>query len=250
MCAKPWILIFLSFTILILLAACSTLPLSATQEPTEIIRVQITPSLIYWQPALQACALNLSGTSISIKITSPDDLDQNGADLIMRFGPKQDNETNVSILDDDRLVVVTHSGNPLKEISRENLQLIFSGEVNNWNQLIEAQNNGYEMPIHAIQFENNNDLSRVLSLSLALEKGINSQGTKVASNQDMISEVSSNPGAIGYMLESLVDLKVKVLEISDASSQAISMEQPVRAITHSEPRGSLLQLLLCLQTSN
>lgn len=234
---------------MLLLAGCTEGVATRELVRSEIIRVQITPSLMHWQTKLHSCALGLVDANIVLEILPPDDLKPEKADLSLRFGPKQAGEMHVSILADEQLVFIVHAENPLQEISVGSLKAIFSGEVKNWQQLPEMENSDFGIDLQPIQFEANNDLSKVLSSALGISEGVTSEGYKVPSLADMVQAVGETPGAIGYSMESQLQGAVKTLDVLDEDALSGLLAQPIIAITNSDPEGSLLQLLLCLQAS-
>ena len=245
--------LLLSFSLmLILLAGCMPKPTTSNQALPQAIRVQITPALTHWLPKINSCATNLGDANLILDILPPANLDRQTADLIMRFGQRTEGDNFVSVLSNENLVLILHPDNPLIDISTYSLREIVIGVTTNWDQLQELQTSvaSYDLPIVLFSFGENNDLYAVLTEALMVTDPFNQLAIYVPSWEVMRQSVADTPGAIGYLLQSQADAQVKVLDMLAHSDLAISLEQPVLAITQSESQGSLRQLLLCLQNSN
>jgi hypothetical protein len=82
------------------------------------------------------------------------------------------------------------------------------------------------------------------------EENVSQDALYAASWEILQDSVAKTPGGIGYLLESQVSADVLTLLVEDQGDLQAGLEQPVIAVTRSEPEGVLRQFLLCLQTSN
>jgi phosphate transport system substrate-binding protein len=119
----------------------------------------------------------------------------------------------------DAIAVIVHPDNPISELTLPQLSDIFSGKINNWQEL-----GGEDRPIVRVSRETNSGthvyfLEEVLRLGDDDSDIIFSADTLLLpSSQGIISEVSQNPNTIGYDGLGYVTPEVKIIAVaSDAS---------------------------------
>jgi len=99
----------------------------------------------------------------------------------------------------DAIGVVVHPGNPVSELTLQQLSDIYSGKINNWKEV-----GGEDRPIVRLSRETNSGthvyfLETVVRLGQSDNKTLFSADTLLLpSSQGIISEVRQNPNAIGY----------------------------------------------------
>ena len=108
----------------------------------------------------------------------------------------------------------------------------------------------YDLPIRFFSYGDGSDLTPILSSALMDEENVSQDALYAASWEILQDSVAKTPGGIGYLLESQVSADVLTLLVEDQGDLQAGLEQPVIAVTRSEPEGVLRQFLLCLQTSN
>jgi len=189
---------------------------------------------------------------VTVAVLPRQELNTQNADLVIRFGPKTDQEENVSVLGMDMIVFIIDGENPLASISSQSLAEIFLGHYQTWSQVPEmaSANPPYDLPISVFSYGGGSDLLPILSNAFLNAEPVNQDALYAASWEILQDSVAETPGGIGYVLESQVSGKVQTLQIIDQAEFHLGLEQPVIAVTRSEPEGALRQLLLCLQTSN
>ena len=189
---------------------------------------------------------------VTVDILPRQDLDTRNADLVIRFGPKTSQEVNVSVLAMDKIVFIIDTDNPLTLISSQSLAEIFLGNYKVWSQVPELAliDPTYDLPISVFSYGGGSDLYPILSSVLLNEEPVGQSALYAASWEILQDSVAETPGGIGFVLESQVSGKVLTLQIVDQGEFHLGLEQPVIAVTRSEPEGALRQLLLCLQASD
>jgi len=116
----------------------------------------------------------------------------------------------------DAIAVIVHPDNPIDQLTLEEISAIFSGQINNWNEL-----GGEDRPIVRVSRETNSGthvyfLERVIRLDSKEDKTIFSADTLLLpSSEGIISEVSDNPNAIGYDGLGYITPEVKVLAVAE-----------------------------------
>ena len=115
----------------------------------------------------------------------------------------------------DAIAVIVHPGNPVNQLTLEQISKIYRGEFNNWQEL-----GGEDRPIIRLSRETNSGthvyfLESVIRLGDSKSKAIFSADTLLLpSSEGIIAEVSENPNAIGYDGLGYVTKTVKVLALS------------------------------------
>jgi hypothetical protein len=250
MCAK-----MKKFIILCLcacLAGCSAGLAGQNNSDFAVIKVQISTALTHWIPKVTACSENLVDAGVTVDILPRQELNVQNADLVIRFGPKTDQEENVSVLSMDKIVFIIDADNPLTSISSQSLADIFIGHYQTWSQVPELAliDPTYDLPISVFSYGDGSDLNPILSSSLLGEEPVSQDALYAASWEILKDSVAKTPGGIGYVLETQVSGNVLTLKVGDQGEIHPGLEQPVIAVTLSAPEGALRQLLLCLQTSD
>jgi phosphate transport system substrate-binding protein len=131
----------------------------------------------------------------------------------------------------DRIVVVTHKDNPVSALTKEQLQGIFSGKIENWKEV-----GGADLPILVIwgtlvQGTNSMFVAKVMEGHPVTKDVI-----EVATAADIKQNVLSNPGAIGIGPAALVDSSVHAPVVPEVSREII-------LVTKGEPSPKVRKLL-------
>ena len=99
----------------------------------------------------------------------------------------------------DAIAIIVHPDNPVNELTLQQISDIYSGVINNWNQV-----GGEDRPIVRLSRETNSGthvyfLEEVLRLGEKENKTLFSRDTLLLPSSEVISaEVRHNPNAIGY----------------------------------------------------
>jgi phosphate transport system substrate-binding protein len=99
----------------------------------------------------------------------------------------------------DAIAVIVNPTNPVKELTLQQISLIYRGKINNWREI-----GGENRPIVRLSRETNSGthvyfLETVIRLGSSIDKSIFSADTLLLpSSEGIIAEVSDNPNAIGY----------------------------------------------------
>lgn len=119
----------------------------------------------------------------------------------------------------DAIAVIVHPDNPINELTLEQIAAIYSGKINNWSEI-----GGEDRPIVRLSRETNSGthvyfLETVIRLGSKEDKTIFSADTLLLpSSEGIISEVSSNPNAIGYDGLGYITTHVKMLAVAGKDS--------------------------------
>ena len=115
----------------------------------------------------------------------------------------------------DAIAVVVNPGNPINQLTLQQISDIYTAKINNWSEL-----GGEDRPIVRLSRETNSGthvyfLESVIRLGSKEDKTIFSADTLLLpSSEGIISEVRDNPNAIGYDGLGYISSDVKVLKIA------------------------------------
>ncbi len=120
----------------------------------------------------------------------------------------------------DGLAVVVHPGNPLSELSLEQISDIFSGKVTDWSQV-----GGQAGPVRIITREEGSGTREAFQKLVMHDKRISRKAVTQESNGAVKELVTNDPGTIGYMSLGLVSglktLKVATKDKKSGQVQAV-----------------------------
>ena len=121
----------------------------------------------------------------------------------------------------DAIAVIVNPANPVNQLTLEQISAIYSGEINNWNEV-----GGEDRPIVRLSRETNSGthvyfLETVLRLGKKDNKTLFSPDTlMLPSSEGITTEVRDNPNAIGYDGLGYVIPQVKVVAIARNPGEA------------------------------
>ncbi|MBN1972489.1 MAG: phosphate ABC transporter substrate-binding protein [Sedimentisphaerales bacterium] len=109
----------------------------------------------------------------------------------------------------DGLAVVVHKSNPVNDLTIEQIQMLFSGQIQNWKSL-----GGNDMPVRLIMREEGSG-TREAFIKLVMDKKIVSRKALVQESNGAVKElVRLDPAAVGYMSLGLVGEELKSLHVN------------------------------------
>lgn len=109
----------------------------------------------------------------------------------------------------DALSVVVNPGNSVTQLTREQLESIFTGKTTNWKDV-----GGADMAIVVYSRESSSGTYEFFKEHVMLKKNYASTVLSMASTGAIIQSVSQTKGAIGYVGLAYVDNTVKALKVS------------------------------------
>ncbi|MBL8063552.1 MAG: phosphate ABC transporter substrate-binding protein, partial [Anaerolineales bacterium] len=121
----------------------------------------------------------------------------------------------------DAIAVIVNQENPVSKLTLQQISDIYSGEITNWSEV-----GGEDRPIVKLSRETNSGthvyfLETVLRLGNSEDKTLFSTDTLLLpSSEGIISEVRSNPNAIGYDGLGYVPEDVKTIAIAEEAGGA------------------------------
>jgi hypothetical protein len=230
------------------LSACGTAELATPAPTSEAIQVFYPSSFQFWANSIANCAANNPLIALYfLPAYSTSDIHEN--DIILDIGQatRDNGKTFLSQVGWDQVVVLVNTANPAAQLSKDELNLIFSGQVTKWKQRP-------EQPIQVWVLPDGEPARRIFDDAILSSQGLNSEAHLAPDVDTMLEVISQNTDAIGYLPESFLNSsdstitsKVKIILLE--SSLEAELHQPVIAITKGEPTGLLRNVLVCLQNT-
>ena len=131
----------------------------------------------------------------------------------LKKGGKQLREAVVAY---DALAVVVNPGNPVTNLTRQQLEDIFRGKVTNWSQVRDAVTGkrGEDLKIIVYSRETSSGTYEFFKTSVLGEKNYMAGVLSMPATGAVIQSVSQTRGAIGYVGMAYVNKRVKALKVS------------------------------------
>lgn len=117
----------------------------------------------------------------------------------------------------DGIAVAVHPSNPVKDIKKEDLAKIYSGEITNWSQV-----GGKDANIIVVSREGASGTRSAFEELIGLEDlgGLVESATVVEGNGNIQLSVAGNENAIGYVSFAYIDQTVKALSVDGVEGTA------------------------------
>ena len=109
----------------------------------------------------------------------------------------------------DALAVVAHTSNPVKQLTRQQLEDIFRGKITNWKQV-----GGDDRKIVVYSRETSSGTYEFFKESVLKNKNYMASSLSMPATGAIIQSVSQTKGAIGYVGLAYVSPRVKTLSVS------------------------------------
>ena len=131
----------------------------------------------------------------------------------LKKGGKQLREAVVAY---DALAVVVDPGNPVTNLTRQQLEDIFRGKITNWNQVRDAVTGrrGEDLKIIVYSRETSSGTYEFFKTSVLNEKNYMAGVLSMPATGAVIQSVSQTRGAIGYVGMAYVNKRVKAIKVS------------------------------------
>ena len=136
----------------------------------------------------------------------------------------------------DAIAVIVNPNNPVKELTLQQISMIYKGLINNWDEV-----GGEHRPIVRLSRETNSGthvyfLESVIRLGNSKDKSIFSSDTLLLpSSEGIIAEVSDNPNAIGYDGLGYITASVKMVAIAKETGKAYVLPSSATVLNGSYP---------------
>jgi undecaprenyl-diphosphatase len=220
---------------------------------TQAVSVEISPSLGWLRPALNACTQNQPNLALVVTEKPANLLDSSTADVRLRWGAPVSLSGIAFELAQDALVLVVHPDNSLARISAAQLAALYSHSgTQTWLEALSGCTEcsfkksppGFgDQTIQRWAYPSGDDTGLVFQSQLKTQTS--PQVNLAPDPQALRQAVAADPAAIGFLPAHWLDSSVRLLPVANLASGQLN--QPVLAITSSEPGGALRAWLNCIQ---
>lgn len=227
----------------LLMAACSANPLPLpTSTPLPSVQVRLDPVLEWSKSAMQMCSRQIPERNWLIVSTDDPISPPAETTIFLHWGSETNDLPNTYLLTSERLVIVVNPALPVTDLSFTELQAIFSGKINNWNEIAE------DLPAAEIEVwyypQNLSIMENFFRWSGLSSESLSPLGLLAPHPLELRSAIAENPLAIGILTSRWIDDTVSVIAIEGGQNPS---EFPVLAsVTTSD--AYLQEWLFCLQS--
>ncbi|MDD2331242.1 MAG: PstS family phosphate ABC transporter substrate-binding protein [Candidatus Cloacimonetes bacterium] len=123
----------------------------------------------------------------------------------------------------DGIAIVVHKNNPISNLTVNQIRDIYTGKIKNWNQL-----GGANLPIVIISRDVASGTFEVFNEKALKGAKVDGTAQMLASNNAIVTTVTSTPGAIGYVGLGYVTKEINVIPVENI----IPSEATVKAGTY------------------
>ena len=223
------IIAFLIFSSSIfILTSCS--PVTPTISPEPII-VQYTAAAAPWLADLYACAGN---NIVKAELRAADFLFPEAANLVMRIGQPAALTSPTYQVDTEDILVIVNTQNPLNKLTHEQVRGLFTGQTLNWKDI-----DGLDAPVQVWVYASGEDVQQIFSQTALSGSPVTSSARLTTGPNEMTQAVAGDVNAIGIL--------TRHWKANDVSDVFTVTTVPVLAITPSEPRTDINNILACMQ---
>lgn len=227
----------------LLMAACSANPVPLpTSTPLPSVQVRLDPVLEWSKSAMQMCSRQIPERNWLI-VSTDDPLSSSAESTIfLHWGSETNDLPNTYLLTSERLAIVVNPALPVTGLSFAELQAIFSGKINNWNEIAE------DLPAAEIEVwyypQNLSIMENFFRWSGLSSESLSPLGLFAPHPLELRSAIAENPLAIGILTSRWIDDTVSVITIEGGQNPS---EFPVLvSVTTSD--AYLQEWLFCLQS--
>jgi hypothetical protein len=245
----------LCFLFLLLTAGCQPVDTSLAATQTSL-RVELSPTLEYLSPAIQACTLQNGNLHIILEEKPASEMNKTGADVSLLWGDLHVPAVMKTYrLGSDRLVLAVHKNNPIEKLKVDQAFFLVRGGLATWGDAIKqfcpecsTSDTYLSSTIEPWQYTPGTDVfGEVANLSLESRAASLGRVWLIPGPKSLAEAITNNPSAIGWLPARWLNENLKEIAIEgiDPSLQVI----PVLAVTPQQPQPVLQEWLHCLQSS-
>jgi phosphate transport system substrate-binding protein len=145
----------------------------------------------------------------------------------------------------DCIVPIVHKGNPVSNLTKDQLRDIYTGKITNWKDV-----GGPDMKIVVITRDSSSGTFDAWKSLVMDEQRVVPSALTTPSNGGLVTQISSTKGGIGYIAEGYINKNVKVLTVNGirgneqtAKSGRYPISRYLYMITNGWPEGETLDFI-------
>ena len=224
--------IFLLVGAALVLAACSG---SATPELEQELRIGFSEAAGAVRASLLGCIPEEVAGRVRIEPVLGGTVDVSDYDLLIRLGETSPLPEFAVPLGQEEILAVVQAGNPIGELSTEQLAAVFSGRIQDWSEL-----GGQSAEIELWIGLPGDEVRELFQARILLGGEFSGEARLATSASEMQAAVAGDPAAIGLLPASLLSEGLRGMEIG--------IQAPILGLAATEPDAALHTILLCMQS--
>jgi phosphate transport system substrate-binding protein len=149
----------------------------------------------------------------------------------------------------DGIAVIVHKSNPVMDLTVKQIQDIYTGKINNWNQL-----GGSNTPIVVISRDVASGTFEVFNEKALKGAKVDASAQMLASNNAIVTTVTTTPGAIGYVGLGYASSDVKIVSVGKVmpsektvKDASYALSRKLYMYTNGKASGTVAQFLGFIQ---
>jgi phosphate transport system substrate-binding protein len=146
----------------------------------------------------------------------------------------------------DPIAIVVHPENPVVELSLEQLEQIFQGQLADWSAV-----GGENLPITVVSRETGSGTRLALEATLPASRRVTPGARLAFSSEAVIRIVGQERGAVGYVSAGLLDARVRPVAVAGMLPSplltAYPHQSPLLIVGRHEPEGDYRALIAWMQ---
>jgi PBP superfamily domain len=206
-----------------MIAGCAPV---ATPTATPVTRVSASSAAQPWLSEMYQCA---EKQGLVLAVDNPGD-----AEVTLRLGESPDLSAPAFQIDEDEILAVVQPQTGVSNLTLDQVRAIYTGQISNWSQV-----GGSSLPIELWMYAEGEDIQQIFDQTVLNGLKIIPSARLAVSAQSMSDNVGKDAGAIGFL--------PRRWKAGNTHETLIIAKTPVLAITTSEPKDRLAQVLSCLQ---
>ena len=223
-----------TFLAFILLAACNASADRVAESST--LRIAVSPAAQPVSRALLHCAATVVSLEESLIIESrylgPGEL--GSVDFAIELGDANAEADTVLLIAEEKLAVIFHPSQPVRNLSRDQIADVFGGRLSNWSEL-----GGSDAEVAVWIGSNADEARQALESEWLAGSSVRGDAMLAFSPQQLMDEVANDVNAISVLPFAWLDDSVR------AEDSGILL--PVLAVAAGELSADAQALLACLQ---
>ena len=245
----PWLVLL---SVLLLLSACQAETSTITLPPPQTWSVQVPQELAWLGPDLNACAAQVSPSGqvgVLLDSAAATGTTATPSDFILQLDTGDPLALAYeAVLGQLDLAIVVNPQNPLVELSLDEIQAAFSGQVTDWAGLSPKdcqkciQQKG---PVQPLIYPAGDAVQRAFESVFQRLPARPLTATLAPDPLAVREAVATNRQAIGFIPAAFVDATVQMVRVTDLAPGRLRF--PIVVGAASPPEGIRLAWLLCLQ---
>ncbi|MEA2095643.1 MAG: PstS family phosphate ABC transporter substrate-binding protein [Candidatus Cloacimonadota bacterium] len=150
-----------------------------------------------------------------------------------------------NVVANDGIAIVVHKNNSVKNLTLQQIQDIYTGKISNWKEI-----GGPKLPIVVISRDVSSGTFEVFNVMALKKMQQVDSALMLASNNAVVSTISTTPGAIGYAGLGYITGNVNVVKVNDITptkrtiqSKEYPIARTLHMYTNGNPKGLVKQYI-------